>query len=91
MVGEDLQDGASLSPGPGGLACLVLDGHGGADCQGREGPGAMVELLLFQDMSLGEGSSTLVSSESPLRAGSELARLDREEIPQNSSKQDLGR
>ena len=46
---------------------------------------------MLEDMSLGEGSSTLVSGQSPLRAGGKLARLDGEEIPQNSSKQNLGR
>ena len=45
---------------------------------------------MFEDMSLGKGSSTMISSKSPLRAGSKLARLDGEEIPQNSPKQYLG-
>ena len=44
----------------------------------------MVKLFMFEDMSLGKGSGTLVSSQSPLRAGSKLARLDGQEIPQNS-------
>ena len=49
----------------------------------------MVELLMFEDMSPGKGSCTLISSQPPFRAGSKLPWLDWEEISQNSAEENL--
>ena len=92
IMGTNFQNHASLGPEASVRASLglVLYADMMARLEGREGFGALGQLLLLEHPPLGVGHLTLGSSKAPFLPGNKLARLQGEEVPEYPAKDYLG-
>ena len=90
VVGSDLDHNTGVAPLLGVVAVLVLDVDMVARDEWGEIPGSLCHLFLCPGPGFGEGIFPGFGCEPPLLFGEELARLERERVPDLSPEYYLG-